>query len=414
MTVFRLFATRSTPPTVSFVIGRSFLVGIRGADAQILAALEVHRGREVVTVEQLIACVPLAADGIDDFIIVTVDGRGGDEASPDAGALSDLGASERRITVVARGELAVEVYSVGGSRRFAARGVRPFALAEFRAVTAFALLSETDHSPSASDLATPSTGLPPGIVEGHGLAWASAEVHGEETAWREPSSEQTVILNNGTRPTVELDDTVLSVPRSLLPPLQLEPELEETTLRQVVGDQPCEPVRRSEPALPEPPIDDTVIFRGSRSHPGDSARAPIGLAENADTVTRSTRLYPVFRLGEQAPEALDGILYLGRSPHVPRQNNRAVAAARALVSPSQAVSGTHASLERSGTTIVVTDLGSRNGTVVYLPDARPRRLRAGESLALPAHSRVDLGDDNVVYVLSPAPVFSAFESGDNS
>ncbi len=364
---------------MSFVIGRSFLVGVRGGDAEILAAIEAHRAREAVTVEQLIACVPLAADGVDDLVIVTVDGQGGDGASPDAGSLSDQGSSERRITVVARGDLSVEIYSIGGSRRFAARGARPFALAEFRAVTAFALLDVSDEAPGADELTTHGSGLPPGIVAGHGLAWASVDVGHEETVWRAPSSEQTVILPFGTRPAGELDDTVLTVPRSKQP-----------------ADQ------------------DTVIYRGSRAVPPGRGVAPQPSAVNADTLTRSTQLYPVFQMGDQQPEALDGILYLGRNPRVPLQNSRVRTAARALPSSTQAVSGTHASLERSGTTIVVTDLGSRNGTVVYLPDIGPRRLRAWESVSLPPHSRVELGDDNVIYVLSPAPVFSALESSENS
>lgn len=61
-------------------------------------------------------------------------------------------------------------------------------------------------------------------------------------------------------------------------------------------------------------------------------------------------------------------------------------------SPSREVSSTHVEILQDADTVVVTDLGSTNGTTVTMPGFPPRTLRQGESLVVGAETLVDIGD----------------------
>jgi pSer/pThr/pTyr-binding forkhead associated (FHA) protein len=69
-------------------------------------------------------------------------------------------------------------------------------------------------------------------------------------------------------------------------------------------------------------------------------------------------------------------------------------------SPGRAVSATHLEIKQVGTTVVVTDLKSTNGTIVLVPGNAPRSLRQGETVVVSPGTLMDLGDDVVVQVLS--------------
>ncbi|WP_370263792.1 hypothetical protein [Cryobacterium sp. TMT2-23] len=49
--------------------------------------------------------------------------------------------------------------------------------------------------------------------------------------------------------------------------------------------------------------------------------------------------------------------------------------------------------------MVVTDLGSTNGTIVTAPRGRGQRLRPGESLVALPGTKVDIGDGNIIEIL---------------
>jgi len=57
----------------------------------------------------------------------------------------------------------------------------------------------------------------------------------------------------------------------------------------------------------------------------------------------------------------------------------------------QDISRNHARFALEGGTVVVTDLHSRNGTMVILPGKDPQKLRAGEPTAVIVGTTVDLG-----------------------
>lgn len=61
-------------------------------------------------------------------------------------------------------------------------------------------------------------------------------------------------------------------------------------------------------------------------------------------------------------------------------------------SPLREVSSTHVEIRQEAETVVVTDLGSTNGTSVLVPGLPLRSLRQGESFVVGAGSVVDIGD----------------------
>jgi pSer/pThr/pTyr-binding forkhead associated (FHA) protein len=70
-------------------------------------------------------------------------------------------------------------------------------------------------------------------------------------------------------------------------------------------------------------------------------------------------------------------------------------------SPKQEVSSTHIELRQLGASVVLTDLRSTNGSIVFPPASEPRKLRQGESVVATPGTLVDIGDGNVIEILSP-------------
>ncbi|HRN29761.1 MAG TPA: FHA domain-containing protein, partial [Terrimesophilobacter sp.] len=81
---------------------------------------------------------------------------------------------------------------------------------------------------------------------------------------------------------------------------------------------------------------------------------------------------PLCRIRVGASEfSLEAPAFVGRHPSTPRVlGSRAVRLVRVL-SPNREVSATHASFKQEGSSVVVTDLGSTNGTVVAASGADP-------------------------------------------
>jgi hypothetical protein len=62
-----------------------------------------------------------------------------------------------------------------------------------------------------------------------------------------------------------------------------------------------------------------------------------------------------------------------------------------LTGTDQDISRNHLSFAVEGDTVVVTDLNSRNGTVIVLPGKAPQKLRGGESTSIIVGTMIDLG-----------------------
>jgi hypothetical protein len=98
---------------------------------------------------------------------------------------------------------------------------------------------------------------------------------------------------------------------------------------------------------------------------------------------------------------LDLTVYLGRRPSVPRIASDRRVRLVAVPSADKQVSATHLELRQSGDAVVATDMRSTNGSTVIVPGSKPRTLLRGESAVVTPGTLIDLGDGNVLELLSP-------------
>ena len=110
-----------------------------------------------------------------------------------------------------------------------------------------------------------------------------------------------------------------------------------------------------------------------------------------------------FRMGSSATVLLDAIAYIGRRPSAPRVVRGGRSRLVRVQSPTHEVSSTHIELRQIGSTVVVQDLKSTNGTRIGVPGMPVRSLRPGESLVVMVGTLIDIGDGNVIEVLPLQP-----------
>lgn len=106
------------------------------------------------------------------------------------------------------------------------------------------------------------------------------------------------------------------------------------------------------------------------------------------------------RVNDQLAIPLDRPVVVGRRPRFARIAPDATPELVQVASPLNEVSSTHLKVHQHGTSIIVVDLHSTNGTVVRMPGAPPLTLRSGESLVVVPGARVDIGDGNIVEILA--------------
>lgn len=197
----------------------------------------------------------------------------------------------------------------------------------------------------------------------------------------------------------DFDDTVEVPPRRNPQP---EVGLDEDTL--VPGSEEAPGVAARVPALVEP------APAGRRRVPLTHERLQETLRSAAAARDSSTlfatgvaALEPVygFRIRGRAPIALDVPALVGRKPTAPRIPGKIFPRLVRVSSPLSEVSSTHVELRQEGTSVIVTDLRSTNGSVVRMPGARPVTLCQGESLVVRSGTLVDIGDGNVIEIVPP-------------
>ena len=152
-------------------------------------------------------------------------------------------------------------------------------------------------------------------------------------------------------------------------------------------------VTPSLPAEPraDPDLDKTIIA---------GSLPPMPAAPSAPVVSAAPPAYYRFTVGGH-PEiiSLDAPCYIGRRPTLPRVAVAGVPRLLRVPSPLREVSATHLEIRQVGTSVIVTDLRSTNGSIVMVPGSTPRKLRQGESVVVSPGTLVDIGDSNILQIL---------------
>lgn len=353
-------------PQWDVVVGARFIAALAApAPDGVTSALADVAGDDEIEVEDLVARIPLGPGAVEDLAVVWWP-RGGDP-----------------LTALVRGRAVVDLASPGGSRRFDARGIVPWHLAEFPAVTRLRIAAEGAPLEAVRRAATAGDAVP--------ARRASFRTAAVEWAWRE--------LPGRTDPYALDADTVLAR-RPRLP----DSAIDADTVRSL---------RHAPPTAPMPVVDDADTVRSVAAAATSTVGVPRrDLVVEEDTVAArdrdegatdagDTMELPVpataFRIVGGEAAVIDRPVLIGRSPRPPRMPQGEVALVR-VDSPGEVVSATHLELRREGIRIVATDLRSTNGTVVRSA-AGARRLRPGESVVVAPGTTLQLGGDTIVEIL---------------
>jgi hypothetical protein len=407
------------PAAWVFVVGQNFLAAVPvGTAGSVVDSLIERAHDHGVELESLVALLPLTGpDALGSFLVVV------QRESTDADGIP--------VSAVVRGTAAADVFSIGGSRRFGDRGIRPWLLADFRAVTGLVIGSIDAPVLAAGGLST-GRQVETGACTGNALFWSVLASPGSGPESK-PESGPEDASNRGLDPvgpaalqdatparqhdrgadydteiraprSLDHDDTVLRIPRDHWAgserPASLSPEsaLREPTSRDAdTVLRPPRAARHDQHQEGDGGVGDTTTLGAPGQDPlvdlSDGDRA--GLRPKArDDVARYA-----FHLPPAEPHRLDRAYVLGRNPRLPRIVRGEPPTLLIVASPTSAVSSTHLEIRQQGDSVVVTDLGSTNGTVVRPPRGRPRRLRSGQSLAVTPGTVVDIGDGNIVEIL---------------
>lgn len=156
--------------------------------------------------------------------------------------------------------------------------------------------------------------------------------------------------------------------------------------------EPAEPVEPVEPA--EPGDHDGLTIMSSELSGRRSGSPPA--ADPRPSMKASPRYF--VELADGRREDLAVPIVVGRAPSADSASRSAHPRLVVVPSAEQDISRSHVLVAVEGDTVVVTDLHSRNGTVVVNPGAQPQKLRRGEPTALIVGSAIDLGDGVVMTV----------------
>ncbi|PYY42260.1 hypothetical protein [Curtobacterium sp. MCPF17_046] len=140
---------------------------------------------------------------------------------------------------------------------------------------------------------------------------------------------------------------------------------------------------------------------GASAAGSDGASASAS-AQRSNPAARWTPSVPVpaVRIGDRV-HRLDRPVVVGRRPTSPRVVPGAAPELVTVASPTGLVSSSHVRFSAAGTSTVVDDLGSTNGTVIRPAGAPPHRMPSGASMVVLTGTVVDIGDGNGIEVLSP-------------
>lgn len=101
------------------------------------------------------------------------------------------------------------------------------------------------------------------------------------------------------------------------------------------------------------------------------------------------RLY--LEMANGSRESLAQPILVGRAPSVSKVSGGQIPKLLTMAGSDQDISRNHAQFAVEGGTVVVTDLHSRNGTMIILPGRNPQQLRQGEPTSVIVGTVIDLG-----------------------
>ncbi|GAA1056369.1 hypothetical protein GCM10017608_28770 [Agromyces luteolus] len=350
-------------PEWDVVVGSRFIAAVAAPAAdRVLTRLAESAGRESLELEELVARIPMGAGGVEHFALVW------------------WPASGDPITAIVRGDAVIDLASPGGARRLDSRGITPWHLAEFTAVTRLRIAgadSALDEVRQAGLRGTP--------VPSERAAFRASAV---EWSWREAP-----VAPDSRAGDPDLDTRLARPSRSMRDrrgPTSGVP----TAPMQVVDDDTVRFVRGNAADA------DTVLTSAARAQlaerRADDVRADAA-ASVAPVAAERGQPTPRYRVvGGEVGDVSVPVLF-GRSPSAPRMATGEVALVR-VHSPAGVVSATHLELRMEGGRLIAADLRSTNGTVVRTAAGR-RRLRSGESLVVTPGTTLQLGGDTIVEIL---------------
>jgi FHA domain len=190
----------------------------------------------------------------------------------------------------------------------------------------------------------------------------------------------------------ELDDTIPVVRLSIVQPVSpVSPaqDFDDTLVRE-----------RQPPDLVEPELNPRFV---EPSGVELTAEVPVGPPAQSNLSAHTlpgepSPRYFRFRIGKTVVW-LDVVCYVGRRPSSPRISYGPMPRLVRVASPAREVSSTHLEVRQLGASVVLTDMRSTNGSVIFPPAGGSRRLRQGESVVVTPGTLIDIGDGNVMEIL---------------
>ncbi|MFF9562629.1 FHA domain-containing protein [Leifsonia sp. NPDC014704] len=374
------------------VAGRRFVAAVESTVSDgIVDAVYWLADSDLATIESVVGAFPLAGpDSVRSFAVAEI-------AEPNA-------AGEVTVTAVVRGSAAVDVFSVGGARRFSSGGVQPWVLAEFRTVTGLVLQGDDAPTGPVARLSIGSLPLRVGVTDGELLTWTlqpieraerSREAPAAAEAVTGPAAEETIIRSRNQSSSLfggaggaEAGVGDAGAASEVVPPAAHPAAHELPGAVDIDEPAPSSPG----PVVLAPACDTPVAPAGPLTIRADEVFPPTEpVVLPPPPATFAARLPS----GDTIP--LDVPVLIGRRPAPQRVDSGVEPRLATVPSPTQEVSSTHVRIEQSGDAVVVTDLRSTNGTVVTGPTGA-RRLRPGESSVVLAGARVEIGDGNIIEI----------------
>lgn len=197
----------------------------------------------------------------------------------------------------------------------------------------------------------------------------------------------------------EFDETITVPRRPMVRPV-VSPlgDLEDTDVprREVSVTSPpplVEPVSRPRPDEPS-----GVELTAQADAPSEDVSTKPFTRSEIDATASTAQQFYRFRIGRTVVW-LDAVSYVGRRPSSPRIIYGQMPRLVRVPSPKQEVSSTHVEVRQLGASVVLTDMRSTNGSIVFPPTGEPRKLRQGESVVATPGTLVDIGDGNVIEIL---------------